>query len=487
MMARMMSSGRSWTGLLTSTLILAGCPDRPAGFEPSTEGSTTKVATGEPTGGEPTGGSTESGETTGAMTTGEPDTGGPADDDPSVFFVPARLGDEAFVLRVSPTTGIVEPFGPALPIAAGDIFSPSVVPTPDRKLVTVDCGSLQAPEGRFLVGDGSAWETLVTQDEFYLGGFRLAADASQYWYYETVATEPSPTSRAMVITLTGELVFMGEPRAVPAFTSPTHLGADAGWLLYYDTTHGKVLRPRMGEETLFPQSTVMVGAFATSLIIDAGPELAWLDLTGQPIAVPGFVKAKDSASGSYQIAGGTLSLLTDRKAEVVQKVPAEMRARDVLGHVGGAFVFGRPAPDAPYSTIDGDGGVVSQFEYEPFPDLPPGTIETSVTVRGSCLACATRTVVFNVHNSLIYDDWDKSVGTSIQLWRLDAAGAATGQSVLRAWVDPAELSNWPPYHFHFSVDGARLVWSEAAQLRQLDVAGNEESVIDTPYELLDLL
>lgn len=71
----------------------------------------------------------------------------------------------------------------------------------------------------------------------------------------------------------------------------------------------------------------------------------------------------------------------------------------------------------------------------------------------------------------------------LQLWRLDATGAALGQSVLRPWR-VWSIDEWSPRDFHYAADGSRLVWTEEAKLMQLDVASDAVSAIDTPFVLL---
>jgi hypothetical protein len=141
-------------------LVLAGCPG--SGDEATSVGSTSEAGT---TGGsevgttidEPTGCATTNSPTTGDTT--DATTGEPPGEDPNVFFVPARQGDQAFVLRVSPAAGVAEPFGPALPVAADDLRSPDVLATPDGSLVTVRCYlEDEVPLATLLVGDGASWQ-----------------------------------------------------------------------------------------------------------------------------------------------------------------------------------------------------------------------------------------------------------------------------------------------------------------------------------------
>ncbi len=111
------------SALLSSALLLAACPGSAPTGDTSADGSSTGDAPQDPT-------TSSSGSSTG----GPPDDSG----DPAAFFVPGRDGDAAYVLRVSPATGEVTPYGPALPAAADQLgYFQDVLPSPDGSRVVV--------------------------------------------------------------------------------------------------------------------------------------------------------------------------------------------------------------------------------------------------------------------------------------------------------------------------------------------------------------
>lgn len=460
-------------------LVLAGCPG--SGDETTSAGTTGTTGTAEV--------GTSSDEPTGDMTTAptsgdtsDATTGEPPGDDPNAFFVPARQGDAAFVLRVSPAAGTAEPFGPALPVAADELRAPVVVATPDGSLVTVRCYiEPEVPLATLLVGDGASWQVVTKYNKFGLGGNSMAADAGLMWFDE-VDMPDTPMFQAVVISPTGAQVFKGEPRTGDQRLIPEAFGPAGAWFTYRDPQRGLVLRTAAGDEAVLPAEHTN-NAFATSIVVSDFTDLQWVDLAAQPLAVPGFVPLADSVSpGGYQLADSVLSLLTDGAVQALQKVPAEWTVGSVYGHTDG-FALGRA--DGVWRTVDGDGAGVGQFVPTPTPNVPDfGELDPWHAVVAGCLGCATRTVVFHAANDLVDGDTSAPFDRSIQLWRLGPLGEDLGATMLRPWQEVAGFE-WGPRDFHFSADGAFLVWTEAARLRRLAVADAEEAVFAEAFELVE--
>lgn len=464
-------------------LVLAGCPG--SGDETTSAGSTSTGTTDEvevgTTNDEPTLATTL---TTTLATTGDTTdatTGEPPGEDPNVFFVPARQGDQAFVLRVSPAAGVAEPFGPALPVAADDLRNPDVLATPDGSLVTVRCYfEDEVPLATLLVGDGASWQIITKYNKFGLGGNSIAADASLMWFDE-IDMPDMPNFQATVINMTGEVIFKGEPLPGDVRLQPEAFGPGGAWFTYRDPQRGLVLRTAAGDEAVLPAEHTHVG-FAASVVVTDFTDLQWVDLAAQPIAVPGFVPVDDNVSeGGYQVADSVLSRLADGAVQALQKVPAEWTVDSVYGHAG-AFALGRA--DGVWRTVDGDGVGVGMFVPTPTTNVPDfGELDPWHAVVAGCLDCESGAVVFHAANDLVDGDTSTPFDRSIQMWRLGPLGEDLGMSMIRPWQEVGD-SEWGPRNFHFSADGAFLVWTEAAQLRRLEVASTEEAVLAEEFELV---
>lgn len=464
--------------LLPSALLLAACP-APAGDTGDTTTDASDASTAA-TVDVPTGGASTADpptDTTDTATTGDP----PSDDD-HAFFVPGRMGDEAFILRVSPSTGTIEPFGPALPVAADELAYPVVVARPDRSLVTIQCYfDAEGPMATLLVGDGATWDIVTKYNKFGLGGNAMAADASLFWFDEVTDPDVMLTFQAIVITPTGDPVFTGMPLTSDQRIDTFDFGPDGAYFVYRDAASNRFVRTAAGIEAALPDPYLHL-TFATSIVVSDGTTLQWVDLAAQPIAVPGFVASPDNvAHGSgYQILDDDLAILGDRAVMPIQKVPAGMRPEHVYRHVDG-FALGRPAQGAKFSTIGAAGEVVAAFTFMPSPNLPDfGEVVTGVLPLADCADCPTRTVVLSVANDIVEGDTSYPADSSIQLWRLDAAGAATGHSLLRPWDE----YTWGPRDFHYAADGSALAWTEEGQVLRLDVATAEVATLASPYTLI---
>lgn len=440
----------------------------------------TATSTTEPT----TGGNAElPTTTTAATTTDTTTTDEPPVDDGRGFFVAGRMGDEAFILHVSPSTGAVEPFGPALPFAADELSHPAVVARPDHSRVVVDCYlEPEVPLATLLVGDGNSWQLVTKYNENGLGGHDLAPDASLFYFDVVADPDAIPTFQAKVITLDGETVFTGPPLDADARYYNFTFGPDGAYFTFRDPARGPVLRTLDGDEHELPLDTLH-SKFATSLILTDYDVLQWLDLEAQPIDVPGFSAIDDDASTlGYQIVGDQLSLFGDRVVTPLQKVPPGMSAADVFGHYDG-LVLGRPTPNADLSTIGPDGAVLAGFTPEPTTNDPGPLIELHSWLypAAACPDCATPSVALVVSNEVI-DDFDGYLfDRSVQLWRLDASGGSASQSTVRPWTE----GDVYPHQFLYSADGAFLAWVEGGQLWRLDVAAGVAAPIDSPYTLIE--
>lgn len=471
--------------VVVSAVVLVGCgpgvgADGSTGSGETTTGDTPTGGTGDTTGGT-TGGTTGEAPTssTGATTGDEP-----PEDDGSAFFVAARQGDQAFVLRVSPASGTAEPFGPALPVAADELRSPEVVAAPDGSLVTVRCYfEPEVPMATLLTGDGAGWQVVTKYNKFGLGQASMAADASLMWFDE-VATPDAPTFQANVITPTGEVVFQGEPRTDTERLIPEAFGPGGAWFTYRDPERGLVLRTGAGEEAELPAEHTHLG-FAASVVVSDFTDLQWVDLAAGPLVVPGFVAVADNVSSlGYQVADGALSRLGDGEVVPLQQVPADMQADEVFGHAAGAFAVGRVAPFQVWSTISAAGEVVAEFVPTPTTNVPDfGELDPRHYAVAACLDCATRTIVFHASNDVVDGDTSTSFDASIQLWGLGDQGETTAQSVLRPWTEVTE-STWGPQGFHFSADGAFLVWTEEARLFRLELASAEVTMFAAEFEVV---
>ncbi len=452
------------------TFAVAACPSP----DPGDGGDATATA-----GTSTTGEGLTSDAMTSDATTGDP----PLPPDPSPLFLPARQGDSAYILRVSPATGAVMRFGPALPASPDDLVFESVDATPDGKLVAVRHWLATEDPATLLAGDGTTWDVVTQYDKFGLGESSLSPDVSMFWFDEIAQPDPDaiPTYQAEVVALSGELLFSGTPRLPNDRLDWDAFSPDGAWFSHVDPARGLVLRTRDGAETELPAGNVHV-AFPGSVIVATDyPDLVWLDVLGQPIVVPGFVPVFDNVShGGYQISDGVLSLLGDRTLYTLQPVPPTMDPFDVAGHADG-FVLGIPAKGAPWSTIAADGSVAAMFTPEPSPFVPDeGTLETWVVPVATCLACATPSVVFRVDGYVISGDQVWPADSSLQLWQLDANGGAADPIVVRGWDE----GMWPGASFRYAADGAYLVWAEAGALLRLDVAATTVETVDTPYQIL---
>lgn len=452
---------------LLLTLAVAACPSS----DPGDGGDTTATTGPATTGDAPTTGDDP--------TTGEP----PLPPAPSPLFLPARQGDSAYILRVAPATGAVTRFGPALPAAADELGFESVDATPDGARVAVRHWLTSDDPATLLAGDGATWDVVTQYNKFGLGESSLSPDVSLFWFDEIAQPDPDavPTYQAQVIALSGELLFSGTPRLPNDRLDWDAFSPDGAWFTYVDPARGLVLRTRAGAETELPVGNVHV-AFPGSVIVAMDyPDLAWLDLRGQPILVPGFVPVFDSVAHSgYQIADGVLSLLGDGSLHPLQPVPPAMDPFDVVGHADG-FVLGIPAKGAAWSTIAADGSVAAKFTPTPSPFVTDeGTLEAWATPVATCLVCATPSVVFRVDAYVVFGDQSWPADASLQLWQLDASGGAADPVVIRGW----DAGMWPRASFRYSADGAHLVWSEASALLRLDVAAATVETLDIPYQIL---
>jgi hypothetical protein len=460
------STGATIPALLSSALLLAACPGSAPTGDTSADGSSTGDAPQDPT-------TSSSGSSTG----GPPD--GSAD--PAAFFVPGRDGDAAYVLRVSPATGEVTPYGPALPAAADQFgYFQDVLPSPDGSRVVVRVWLVpDGPVATLLVGDGSSWTVVTKYNKLGLGEDSLSPDASLMWFDEVVQDGDLYTYQARVITTAGEPVFEGPPRSPDESLDWDAFAPDGSWFSYVDPGRGLVLRTLGGAEAVLPGDNVHV-AFPGSAVVLAYPELKWVDLQGKPLAVPGFAPAYENVwRTGYQVDGGALSLLGDAVVEPLQAVPIGTSPESVYGHAKGAFAVA--VVGAGWGSIGVDGAVVSQFAPLPSPVVPDfGELETWITPAAGCLECATRSIVFHADNYVISGDQGLPADSSVQWWQLDAGGAATQPSLLRPWSEDGPLAT----DFHFSADGNFLVWVEGSALRRLDVQTAAIEPIDTPYTIL---
>lgn len=460
------STGATIPALLSSALLLAACPGSAPTGDTSADGSSTGDAPQDPT-------TSSSGSSTG----GPPDGSG----DPAAFFVPGRDGDAAYVLRVSPATGEVTPYGPALPAAADQFgYFQDVLPSPDGSRVVVRVWLVpDGPVATLLVGDGSSWTVVTKYNKLGLGEDSLSPDASLMWFDEVVQDGDLYTYQARVITTAGEPVFEGPPRSPDESLDWDAFAPDGSWFSYVDPGRGLVLRTLGGAEAVLPGDNVHV-AFPGSAVVLAYPELKWVDLQGKPLAVPGFAPAYENVwRTGYQVDGGALSLLGDAVVEPLQAVPIGTSPESVYGHAKGAFAVA--VVGAGWGSIGVDGAVVSQFAPLPSPVVPDfGELETWITPAAGCLECATRSIVFHADNYVISGDQGLPADSSVQWWQLDAGGAATQPSLLRPWSEDGPLAT----DFHFSADGNFLVWVEGSALRRLDVQTAAIEPIDTPYTIL---
>lgn len=455
--------------MTASAPCLVACGTWAGGSDSATGSSTTDS---EPT---TTGDATSSG----VSSSGEPPIDPPAD--PAAFFLPARKDNTAYVVRISPETGEVAQFGPALPPAADDITYQEVRATADGELVAARGWMTPGSSlGSLWVGDGSGWKLVTEYNKLGLGEDSLSSDVSLMWFDEIAQSgDDVPTYQAKVITMEGKLVFAGAPLGPNDRLDWEAFGADGSWFAFGDPTRGLVLRTLVGDEAVLPGEFVHL-AFAGSAIVLQYPDLHWVDLAGQPLAVAGFAAKYDNVSRrGYQVADGTLSVLGDGAVTPLQAVPAELGPDDVHGHAED-FAVGW-LPDTRWSTIGPDGAVVANFEYAPTPNIPDfGELQTSVVPVASCLACATRTIVFDVSNTIVSGDEGIPGDASVQLWEVGPDGATTRQYVLRDWSE----EEWGRTEYHFSADGDFLVWAEGGALRRLDVQTSTVETLETPFVIM---
>lgn len=407
-------------------------------------------------------------------------TGGPDEDD-AVFFLPARAGDEAFILQISPATGAVAPFGPALPAPADDITYQEIRATPDGARVAVRCWiEPETPVATLLVGDGSSWKLVTKYNKSGLGGSELSPDASLMWFDEISFVDDTPNYQARVIDMQGAEVFAGTPQPPETSLGIGAFAPDGSWFSFRNFDGEQTLHTLAGATAELPSGYVLV-AFPDSLIFSAGEvPLRWLDLASQPLTVPGFVPDLASVSPlGYQVADGQLSLLGDGTVTPLQQVPQAMWATRVYTHRAGAFAVGKLGDPGSLVTVGPGGAVVSEFDLPPDPTPPDGgELETTIFMRASCVECPTPMLVVEARQFITSGDTGFDGDTSTYLWRLDASGKTVQTDTLRPWQDSAGADA-----FTFSADGAFLMWAEAGQLLRRDVQSETTETLEIPFEI----
>ena len=412
----------------------------------------------------------------------------PAPDEALMLFAAEDPGaDQLQLAAVAPNAGVVLRHGPPIPgVQASRHRIEELHVRSGEPYLVVEVAPIVEGASRFLFAlDGDRWITLF-EDPGARVGFTdnsplVSPQMTRIWAQRGRNIDGRWEVQGQLLDRSGASVLTTPWALSEQAPRPFYFAPDDSWQLWF--------RDRAIDLESAIQSTRLEGqadgpwprsrllrAFPQSLILR--PSNLWLDLTGQPLQVPGFEPEGRLWGGGFQVSQGTLFRLDDQRLTELQPLgahdleliighgPQGALTEDPLGdrvHLVGARGQTSATYEAPQNTLD--------------PMLESPTVDVYLDVVAKRLLQERTTALITLHYEARNERSGVSFEESVDAWISDHKGARAHRvRTVRSYREVVIP--------RLSEDGRFAVWVEEGAPRRMDIELGRKTAMSTDLVLV---